>query len=176
MGDLSVQIQKLVATQSFPGFVGLGIGKGYPNFRNFFWGKKFSDVVDVRAQEANILQIAIECGFGTGPHAIALNVHADVVDFGVHASKSHGIIAFSTGQFCNNGVVIAKNLRPTSFVTGIFNVKGVGEVAILLKFDEFGFAHRVAKVQIPPRTMHVIKVSMPFLSIGDIFEGCCRQS
>ena len=126
--------------------MGLGVGEGDPDLADFVGREILGDVVDMGSQESNIVEVFGDRGFGTRPHAVAFDVHADVVDVGVEAGQSHGIIAFAAGELNHDGVVVAKDGLPISFGGfGILDVVRVGEGGILREFDEFGFAHGVQR-------------------------------
>ncbi len=126
--------------------MGLGVGEGDPNFMDFVGREILGDVIDLGSQESNIVKLLGDRGFGTRPHAVAFDIHADVVDVGVEAGQSHGIIAFAAGELNHDGVVVAKDGLPVSFGGfGILDVVRVGEGGILREFDEFGFAHGVQR-------------------------------
>ena len=144
--NLSVQIEELIAAEAFASFVGLGVGEGDPDLVDFVGREILCDVIDMGSQESNIVEVFGDRGFGTRPHAVALDIHANVVDVGVEAGQSHGIIAFAAGELNHDGVVVAKDGLPVSFGGfGILDVVRVGEGGILREFDEFGFAHGVQR-------------------------------
>ena len=82
-----------------------------------------------RAQKGHIGESFLQGGFCAGPHAGALDVDADKVLVRILACQSHGILAFATAQFEDNGVVVLEKIRiPTALHRKTFlpqNGKGV---------------------------------------------------
>ena len=144
--NLSVQVEELVAAEAFARFVGLGVGEGDPDLVDFVGREILCDVIDMGSQESNIVEVFGDRGFGPRPHAVAFDIHADVVDVGVEAGQSHGIIAFAAGELNHDGVVVAEKGVPVSFrFLGILKIERVRKLVVLGKFDEFGFAHGVQR-------------------------------
>ena len=144
--NLSVQIEELIAAEAFARFVGLGVGESNPDLVDLVGREILGDVIDMGSQESNIIEVFGDRSFGTRPHAVAFDVHANVVDVGVDPGQSHGIIAFAAGEFNHYGVVVAEDGLPVSFGGfGILDVVRVWEGGILREFDEFGFAHGVER-------------------------------
>lgn len=112
--------------------MGLGIGERNPNFLHFVFCEIVRDVIDVRSQKTNIGKVFDECRFGPCPHAVALDINADVVNLGIESRQTQGIIAFAAGEFNDDGMVVAKKFVPMSFhFCRIFDVVRVGKGRIL---------------------------------------------
>ncbi len=122
--------------------MGLWVSEGDPNFGDLVGGEILGDVIDMGSQESNIAEVFGNRSLGARPHAVAFDVHAHVIDIGVEAGQTHGIIAFSAGQLYHNGIVVAEKGVPVSFrFLGILKIERVRKLVVLGKFDEFGFAH-----------------------------------
>ena len=182
--NLSVQVEELVTAQTLALLLGLGVGEGDPNFSDLVGGEVLGDVIDMGSQESNIAEVFGDRGLGARPHAVAFDVHAHVIDIGVEAGQTHGIIAFSAGQLYHDGVVVAEKGMPVSFrFLGILKIERVRELVVLGKFDEFGFAHglqRYCDLAICPKNINFVLCRQYLTNWASdgrqtcMFVGICR--
>ena len=88
----------------------LRVGEGNPNLRHLALGKERADELYACTHEADIGHAALGGRLSTTPHTRTLDVDADIVLIGVALCKSYGVLATTTTQLQDYGVIVLEEI------------------------------------------------------------------